>query len=288
MKVALFPGQGLDARVVRKALDPNHPRVQAASELLGYDLVARVDEVARRVRGVLPTSIAQPAIFTAGVIAHEVAADAGERFDYFAGHSLGEYTALVAAGAIRFGPGLRLVAARGAAMERVTRRSPGGMAALLGLGIRDAEEIASVYRVTVANDNSPVQVVLSGDTDNLARAAEGAKSKDARCILLPVEGAFHSVAMDPATEAVADALVETDVRSPNVPVISNVTARPYRAPGEIRKRLVEQLTGRVRFRESMLYLRTQSVSDFIDLGPGDVVGRLARATVPTNEESVVA
>ncbi len=288
MKVALFPGQGLDARVVRRALDPDHPLVQTASELLGYDLVARVDDVARRVRGVLPTSIAQPAIFTAGVIAHEVAADAGERFDYFAGHSLGEYTALVAAGAIRFGPAVRLVAARGEAMERATRRSSGGMAALLGLGIRDAEEIASVYRVTIANDNSPVQVVLSGDTNNLARAAEAAKSKNARCILLPVEGAFHSAAMDPAAQALADALVETDVRSPNVPVISNVTARPYRAPGEIRKLLAEQLTGRVRFRESILYLRSQGVSDFVDLGPGDVVGRLARATVPTNEESVLA
>ena len=288
MKAGLFPGQGLDASVVLEALDPAHPRVESANQLLGYDLVGRVAQVARRVRGVLPTSLAQPAIFTAGVIAFDEAVAGDERFDYLAGHSLGEYTALVAARAIEFGPGLKLVLARGEAMQRVTRRSPGGMAALLGLGLRDAEEIAAAHGLTVANDNSPTQVVLSGDSEALATAAEATRAKKGRCILLSVEGAFHSAAMTPASDALLDALVDTEIRSPLVPVVSNVTARPYRAPGEIRKRLVEQLTGRVRFRESILYLAQRGVSEFVDLGPGDVVGRLARATVRTSEESVVA
>ena len=288
MRAGLFPGQGLDAAVVLEALDPAHPRVGSASELLGYDLVDRVAEIAKRPRGVLPTSLAQPAIFTAGVIAFDDTAGPHHPFDYLAGHSLGEYTALAAARAIEFEAGLKLVLARGEAMQRVTRRSPGGMAALIGLDVRDAEEIAASHGLTVANDNSPTQVVLSGDADALSGAAGAARAKNGRCILLQVEGAFHSAAMDPATNDLRTALEETEIRSPVVPVVSNVTARPYRAPGEIRKRLVEQLTGRVRFRESILYLSQRGVSDFIDLGPGDVVGRLARATVPPSEESVVA
>lgn len=286
MRAALFPGQGLEPKVVLKSLDPAHPKVEAAAEILGYDLVKRVDQVARRVRGVLPTSLAQPAIFTAGIVAFEAMAD--RRFDCFAGHSLGEYTALAAAGAIGFQPGLKLVAVRGEAMERATRRSSGGMAALLGLDIRVAEELAISYGLTVANDNSPSQVVVSGDTEDLARAADEARARNGRCVLLPVEGAFHSAAMTSASDALRDALMDTDIRTGRMPVISNVTARPYRAPGEVRKLLVDQLTGRVRFRECLLYLEQRGVSEFVDLGPGEVVGKLARATVPTKEENVVA
>jgi malonyl CoA-acyl carrier protein transacylase len=275
----LFPGQGIEAKVVLGALDATHPKVVRASELLGYDLVRRVEQVARRVRGVLPTSLAQPAIFVAGLTSFEAAVSAGERFDCLAGHSLGEYTALVAGDSIPFGHGLKLVAARGEAMQRATVSHSGGMAAVLGLDLERITDIADGVDLTVANDNSPKQVVLSGDTEALALAAKAVSALGGRCVLLPVEGAFHSAAMDPAVDDLADALSSIDVRNPSIPVVSNITARPYRAPGEIRKLLVEQLTHRVRFRESLLYLEERGVTEFVDLGPGDIVRRLARATV---------
>lgn len=286
MRAGLFPGQGIDAKVVHKALDPQEPRVQRASDLLGYDLVKRVEQVARRVRGVLPTAIAQPAILTAGVIAYEKRVEAGESFDILMGHSLGEYTALVAAGAIPFGHGLKLVAARGRAMHRAAQDSPGGMAAVLGLDIAVVEEIASRHGLTVANDNSPVQVVVSGDTEALAPAAESVREAGGRCVLLPVEGPFHSAAMESAVEELTEALLVTDIRSPSIPVMSNVTARPYRAPGEIRKVLLEQLMGRVRFRESLLFLAERGVTEFVDLGPGRIVEKLAESTI--GKEAVLA
>ena len=287
MRAGLFPGQGVDAKVVLNGLDPTHPTVGSASETLGYDLVTRVTQIAKRPRGVLPTSLAQPAIFVAGLIAFEARAATGERFDCLVGHSLGEYTALVAARAIGFEDGLKLVAARGEAMQRATGASSGGMAAVLGLALPVVEEIARTRGLTVANDNSPAQVVLSGDRERLAHAAEAARELGGRCVLLSVEGAFHSGAMSSATEALVDALSATHIRSPAVPVVSNVTARPYRAPGEIRKLLVRQLTGRVRFREAILFLVDRNVGEFVDIGPGDVVGRLARACAHSEKESAV-
>ncbi len=288
MRAGLFPGQGIEAKSVLSALAGEHPLVSQACDLLNRDLVARVEQVARRARGVLPTSLAQPAIFVAGLISFEKAIEHRDMFDYFAGHSLGEYTALVAGGSLSFGQGLKLVAARGAAMERATKASPGGMAAALGLGLADVSEIAAANDLTVANDNSPQQVVLSGDSNQLANAAQAVRAAGGRCVLLPVEGAFHSRAMLPAATELADALVATDIRSPSTPVVSNVSARPYRAPGEIRKLLVEQLTGRVRFRESLEHLNQKGVTEFVDLGPGNIVGRLAKATVGKAAETVDA
>nr|MDQ3878161.1 ACP S-malonyltransferase [Actinomycetota bacterium] len=146
------------------------------------------------------------------------------------------------------------------------------------------ESLASEHNLTVANDNSPRQVVLSGDADALASCADTIRSRGGRCVLLALEGAFHSRAMTPAVRALDEALTFTNIRSPSVPVVANVTALPYRAPGEIRKLLSEQVTERVRFRESIAYLVEQGVDEFVDLGPGSVVGKLARETAENLKE----
>ena len=283
MKAGLFPGQGIAAKLVLAALDRNEPRVREAHGLLGYDLVARVEQVCRGSRGNLPTSLSQPAIFVAGMTAFDATICDGQNFDLLLGHSLGEYTALCAAGAISFAAGLELVARRGAAMEHAARGASGGMAAVLGLDVDTVAEIAEAAGLTIANDNAPHQLVLSGPRDDLAVAARSIRAARGRCVLLQVDGAFHSAAMQPAVRALTDALDATDIRSPSMPVVSNLSTAPYRAPGEIRKLLVRQLTEPIRFRESLLYLQLRGVTDYIDLGPGSVVAGLARATVRSRE-----
>lgn len=278
MKAGLFPGQGVDARSLFTALRDGDPRIVQASDLLGYDLARAVERLTRQSRTLVPTELAQPAIYVAGIAAYENRVAAGERFDMFLGHSLGEYAALTAGRAMSFAHGVKLVAARAEAMADAAARGSGGMAAVLGLDIAAVERIAEVNGVVVANDNSPVQAVVSGDEDGLAGVARAARVVDARCVRLDVEGAFHTDAMEPAAGALAEALAHAEVRSPVVPVISNRTARPYRAPGEIRKLLSEQLTHRVRFREAIEYAVACGVTDFVDIGPGRVVGRLARQT----------
>ena len=173
-------------------------------------------------------------------------------------------------------------------MEKAALRSSGGMAAVLKLDLEEVEMVASDHGVSVANDNAPGQIVISGDRDGLAAAAAAVKKMGGRCVLLPVEGAFHSAAMLPAADALATSLFTIEIRMPAVPVVSNVSALPYRAPGEIRRLLEHQLTGRVRFREALLYLEGRGVTEFVDLGPGDVVGRIARATMQRSREPIDA
>ncbi len=278
MRAGLFPGQGLDPSTVAAALPDGHDLLERAKDLLGYDVKRRVQQVANRSRPVLPTDLGQPAIFLAGVISFEEARERGERFDFLAGHSLGEYTALVAAGSIHFAQGLRLVAARGLYMHRAGARGAGGMAAVLNVSFEETESVCAETGVALANDNSPNQVVLSGPAENLSRAALSVRSLGGRIVRLPIDGAYHSEAMEPAVAELATALAGTEVRSPEIPVVSNVSAAPYRAPGEIRKLLARQLTARVRFRESISWLVDNGVTEFVDMGPGNVVGRLADAT----------
>lgn len=286
MRAALFPGQGIEAGVVLKALDPLHPLTVQASEMLGYDLRRRVEQASRRPRGVMPTALAQPAIFVAGLLSFEKTSDSGEGFSHALGHSLGEYTALVAAGAMSFRHGLALVATRGSAMQKAASRTPGAMAAVIGLGLHEVEGLADDVGVTVANDNSSNQVVISGDPPALATAAAAVRDAGGRCVLLPIEGAFHSDAMRPAASALSRALFTIEIRNPSIPVVSNITAKPYRSPGEIRRLLERQLTERVRFRGCVHYLQRVGVRDFIDIGPGDVVGRIAAADVRSSREPV--
>jgi [acyl-carrier-protein] S-malonyltransferase len=288
-RIALFPGQGVPARTVLDSLPGDHELTARANEILGYDLRKRVEIAARRKGAVIPTAISQPAIFVASCIGYESAVAGGEGFDAIAGHSLGEYPALVAAEAISFETGVEVVRVRGEAMEKAARAEPGGMIAVLGLGEEDVERIRETTNLSVANDNAPGQVVLSGPEDRLTTAAGLAKSLGGRSVLLQVQGAFHTPAMAPASKELEDALEGVDVATPRLPVFSNVSARPYKDPAEIRKLLVTQLVHRVRFRECLEWAWSQGARDYVDVGPGEVAAGLAQRTfrnLERNEEAV--
>jgi malonyl CoA-acyl carrier protein transacylase len=287
-RVALFPGQGIPARTVLESLPEDHELIGRANEILGYELRKRVEIAARRKGAVIPTALAQPAIFVASLVGYERAVR-GARFDAIAGHSLGEYPGLVAGGAMSFEAALTVVQVRGDAMEKAARTAPGGMIAVLGLGEDDVERIRVTADLSVANDNAPGQVVLSGPEERLTVAAGLAKSLGGRSVLLQVQGPFHTSAMGPAVKELEDALDHVEVRSPRLPVVSNVSARPYKAPGEIRKLLVLQLVHRVRFRECLEWVWSRGVRDYVDVGPGDVAAGLANRTfrnLRQNEEAV--
>jgi [acyl-carrier-protein] S-malonyltransferase len=275
VRAGLFPGQGVDASAVHGAL-ADAPLLERANQILGLDLKAAVGRCLDRARPVLPTDLAQPALFVAGLAALD--RDGGV-FDVYAGHSVGEYSALAAAGAISAEDGLRLVCVRGRAMRDAGRASHGGMAAVKGIAYDALEEVCRRTGTVVANDNSPVQLVIAGSEEALAQAAPEIRAAGGRSLLLPVEGAFHSPAMAPAADTLRDALDHTSIALPEVPVVSNLTARPYRAPGEIRSLLVRQLTERVRFRESLEWIAAAGATEIVDLGPGRVAGKLADATI---------
>jgi [acyl-carrier-protein] S-malonyltransferase len=276
MRVGLFPGQGVPVRTVLAALPGDNSLVHTASEILCYDLRKRVEKIAQRERSVMPTSLAQPAIFTASVAAWQDASH--ETFDCFLGHSVGEYAALVAGGAMSFEQALCVVHVRGDAMHAAALEANGGMVALIDLHFNDAEAIAEATGTTIANDNSPRQVVVAGEHDALVEAASQARAQGGRAVRLDVTGPFHTPHVASAAPSLRDALEHISIRSPRVPVISNVTAAAYRAPGEIRKLLIDQLTSRVRFREALEGLWLQGALDFRDFGPGRIVAGLAART----------
>lgn len=286
MKVGLFPGQGVPVADVLEALPAGDPTVETANDVLCLDLRKRVEQVARRNRAVMPTSLAQPAIFTASIAAWIRRAD--EPCDCFLGHSVGEYAALVAAGAISFEQGLCVVQVRGDAMDKAARATDGGMVAVLGLELPEVARIAEANGVTIANDNCPGQVVLAGGTEALDQAASIVRATGGRAVRLDVTGPFHTRHVAPAAPALRDVLDHVSIRSPRVPVISNVSTMPYRAPGEIRKLLVEQLTAPVRFRESLQRLWHSGITEACDFGPGQVVAGLAKRTFAPLEPSVTA
>lgn len=276
VKVALFPGQGISSRSILDSLVRDHPLLFEANDTLRFDLRRRVESVARTSSRSLPTSVAQPAIFVASLIAW--AERSADDYDFLLGHSLGEYAALVASGALSFHHGLCVVQVRGEVMEATGRHSAGGMAAILGLGLEDVEEIAAECAALIANDNCPGEVVVAGSEESLATIAPLVRSKGGRTVLLGVASAFHTPVMAPAEVPLRDALDHVSCGLPKKPVLSNVTTMPYRHPGEIRKVLVTQLTHRVRFRECLERLWDLGVDRFQDFGPGDVVGRLAGRT----------
>jgi len=278
MRAGLFPGQGIPAKTVLESLPESHALLASASELLGYDLFKRVEVAARRKGASLPTAVAQPAIFVAGMISFSYDSFSYDSagWDFFCGHSLGEYTALTAAGAFSFEDALAIVHIRAEGMERAGRVAPGSMVAVLGLDLEQVSDIAQRTGVVIANDNSPGQVVLAGPESALASAATEVRAAGARSVLLDVSGAFHTPAMAPASPALAHALQAAEIRTPEVPVVSNVLARPYSDPTEVKELLVAQLTRPVRFRESIEWLVEQDVEDFTDFGPGRIVAGLAQ------------
>ena len=260
----LFPGQGSQTDGMREEVERVRPDLLAAAiEAVGEDPFARVDD---------GTQFAQPAIFCASLAGwEELGRPEG---DYTAGHSLGELGALVAAGAVSEQDGLELVVLRGALMGQAEE---GGMVALVGAGAGDhAHELAQAHGLTVANDNSPQQVVLSGPRGSLPAAAQAARELGLRAIELDVTGAFHSPLMAPAAPEFEAALARVKFSNPRVPVLTAVTAEPF---DDIPLRLAQALTRPVRWRETMLALREHGVERFVEVGPGRVLTGLAKRTL---------
>ncbi len=232
------------------------------------------------------TENAQPALLTMSVAVQRVLqAEAGidlkRDVAFVAGHSLGEYSALTAAGAFSLADAVRLVRLRGQAMQKAVPVGVGAMAALLGLEYEQAAAVAAEAAqgqiCQAANDNGGGQVVVSGDKAAVDRAVEIAKAKGAkRAMLLPVSAPFHCALMQPAADVMADALSKITVNAPAVPLVANVVASQISDPAEIKKRLVEQVTGTVRWRECVAYMAGQGVTTFYELGAGKVLSGLVR------------
>jgi [acyl-carrier-protein] S-malonyltransferase len=270
----LFPGQGSHAEGME---DPyrGHPLLERGLELLGYDPFERLSE---------GTRYQQPALFLCSVAAWDAwrngdtdgEEDAGEAIAA-AGHSLGEYAALVAAGALQFDDAVALVDERAAAMAEAGEQRPGGMIALLGGESRDVRALADRHGLVVANDNAPGQLVLSGAVEALDTAEEVAREETgARARRLDVTGAFHSPLMEPTADRLRAALDRTPVSPMEIPVYSNGTAAPF---GDVRAELAENLLRAVRWRETLLALRAAGVERFVELGPGAVLTGLVKRTL---------
>ena len=269
----LFAGQGAQTVGMGRDLAAQFPTARAcferANAAVGYDL-ARVcfegpeAELTR-------TEHAQPGIFLAGWIAFELLRERvpGLEFQATAGLSLGEFTALAAAGAMSFEDGLRVVRQRGRFMQEACEVTQGGMAAIIGLDEAATREVCAEAGVFLANLNCPGQIVISGPSDKLQSACDLAKARGAkRALPLPVAGAYHSPLMASAQPKLEGALKAVAIDSAQVPVISNVTAQAHGGPDEIVRRLVEQVTASVRWEDSMRHLLAEGFTRFIELGPG--------------------
>jgi [acyl-carrier-protein] S-malonyltransferase len=232
------------------------------------------------------TENAQPALMavslaTIRVLEQEAGVDLARDAAFVAGHSLGEYSALAAARAFSIADAARLLRIRGQAMQKAVPVGVGAMAALIGVELDDAKSIAaeaaSLGVCTKANDNGAGQVVLSGETSAVERAVEIAKSRGVkRAMMLPVSAPFHCSLMQPAAEAMAEALASVAIKSPVVPLVANVRAQPITEPADIKRSLVEQVTGTVRWRESVLFMAHAGVTSFFEIGAGKVLAGLIK------------
>lgn len=286
-----FPGQGSQIVGMGKALADNFFEAravfEAVDEALGESLSTIIWEGPNETLTL--TQNAQPALMAVSLAAIRVLEARGVRIRdkaaYLAGHSLGEYSALAAAGSISVADAARLLRTRGKAMQQAVPVGTGAMAALLGMELDAAREVAAEAAqgqvCQPANDNGGGQVVISGDKAAVERALEIAKAKGAkRAILLPVSAPFHCALMVPAAKVMEEALAAVTIHAPVVPLVANVLATPITDPAEIRKRLVEQVTGMVRWRESVTWLGSAGVTTFVEVGSGKVLSGLAKRIVP--------
>jgi [acyl-carrier-protein] S-malonyltransferase len=282
----LFPGQGAQTIGMGRDLAEAYPQARAVfaevDEALGEHLSALIWEGAQD--ALTLTRNAQPALMaTSMAVMAALEAEGVEvtQAAYVAGHSLGEYSALAAAGALGLGDAARLLRLRGEAMQAAVPAGQGAMAAVLGLDFDSvaavAAEAAEDQVCAAANDNDPAQVVISGHEAAVLRAVDLAKAKGAkRAILLPVSAPFHCALMAPAAEVMAEALAVVRLRAPRVPLVGNVTATAETDPQAIAQRLVEQVTGRVRWRESIGWMVAQGVTETWEIGAGKALSGMVK------------
>ena len=283
MKAFVFPGQGAQFVGMSKDLYDNFPLAkelfEKANDILGYRITdimfEGTDEDLRQ------TKVTQPAVFLHSVIS---ALCMGDKFqpEMTAGHSLGEFSALVAAGALSFEDGLKLVYARAMAMQKACEMAPSTMAAIIGLADEKVEEICDTVTkegnvVVAANYNCPGQIVISGSIEGINKACELMKEAGAkRALPLKVGGAFHSPLMEPAKLELEAAIQATEIKTPNCPVYQNVDALPHTDPAEIKANLIAQLTGSVRWTQTVVNMVADNADDFTECGPGAVLQGLIK------------
>ncbi len=284
MKAYVFPGQGAQFSGMGLDLYEKYPIAQElfeeANDILGFAITDIMFEgTADQLK---ETKVTQPAIFLHSVILSRVLGDAF-RPDMVAGHSLGEFSALVANGALKFEDGLTLVSKRAMAMQKACEKTPSTMAAVLGLDDEVVEKIcASVEGVVVpANYNCPGQLVISGEITAVEKACEKLKDAGARrALVLPVGGAFHSPVMEPAREELAAAIEATKFSEPTCPIYQNVNAKAVNRASDIQKNLIAQLTAPVRWTQSVQQMIADGASDFTEVGPGKVLQGLVKKIDP--------
>ena len=285
----VFPGQGSQAVGMGKDIYENNAEAKAmfeqANEILGF----RITDImfAGTPEELKQTKVTQPAVFLHSVV---LAKALGIKPDAVAGHSLGEFSALVAAGALSFEDGLKLVSKRAMAMQKCCEQQPGGMAAVLGLDDKSVEEVcASIDGVVVgANYNCPGQLVISGSEEAVDAACVKLKEAGARRALrLPVGGAFHSPLMEPARQELEAAIAEANFMTPVCPVYQNVDAQPYTDAESIKKNLIAQLTAPVRWTQIVEKMVEDGITEFTEVGPGTVLqGLVTKVSKEVKAESV--
>ncbi|MEM9666334.1 MAG: ACP S-malonyltransferase [Bacteroidota bacterium] len=295
MTAFLFPGQGAQhagmGRDLYDAFPAARARFEEANELLGFDLTAlMLSDDAEALR---QTDITQPALYLHSLVVMALLEARGEAPAMVAGHSLGEYSALAAAGALTFADGLRIVRLRGQLMAGAGQERPGTMAAVLGLDDEALEAVCAEATtgadslVQPANYNAPGQIVISGDVDAVARAVDIAPSHGARRVVpLSVSGAFHSPLMAEARDGLAEGLQSLRIQPPRCPVYLNVSAQPTTDPDTIRQGLLDQLTAPVRWAQTLRQMHADGATRFAEVGAGKVLSGLVRRTLGREVEAV--
>lgn len=297
MRAFVFPGQGAQVLGMGRDLADSYPAARAVFDEVDDALGASLSAIiwGEDADALTLTANAQPALMATSLAALRALEAEGVALgtaSFVAGHSLGEYSALCAAGALSLPDTARLLRTRGEAMQAAVPVGQGAMAALLGLdfdtAMAVAEEAAQGQVCQAANDNDPSQVVISGDKDAVARATEIAKEKGAkRAVLLPVSAPFHCALMEPAARVMADALAQVTIAAPAVPVVANVHASAINDPDAIRSALVNQVTGSVRWRESVAWMADHGVTETWEIGSGKALtGMIRRIHKPMTTRTV--